>query len=319
MARQNDGDETLNEDALDIELTDSPVGGDGARAVRVVIDSTVRRQIVEFALTDTGRELGGVLLGVLSGNGEPMVQITAMIPARHTDAGSASITFTHETWRDILAVKDRAFAQLKIVGWFHTHPGFGIFLSRFDLHIHENFFNLDWQVAYVVDPLARTEGFFRWENGTVQKTLDFSIAGELPSEPAPIPAPVPIPARPAFDWRYLAIAGLLGAVVYQQFFRPPKIIELQPVRPVEEQAAVLPPPEPPPASETAPERWPVYIVQPNDSLWTISERCYGDGELYQIIVLANHLSSTRIISGMRLRVPGGMLPAEGATGEGHVR
>jgi len=319
MARQNDGDETLNEDALDIELTDSPVGGDGARAVRVVIDSTVRRQIVEFALTDTGRELGGVLLGVLSGNGEPMVQITAMIPARHTDAGSASVTFTHETWRDILAVKDRAFAQLKIVGWFHTHPGFGIFLSRFDLHIHENFFNLDWQVAYVVDPLARTEGFFRWENGTVQKTLDFSIAGELPSEPAPIPAPVPIPARPAFDWRYLAIAGLLGAVVYQQFFRPPKIIELQPVRPVEEQAAVLPPPEPPPASETAPERWPVYIVQPNDSLWTISERCYGDGELYQIIVLANHLSSTRIISGMRLRVPGGMLPAEGATGEGHVR
>jgi len=326
MTTEHGTDDFPPGDVLDIELTDTPAGGGGAaRAVRVVIDGTVRRQIVEFALTNTGRELGGVLLGAVSRDGEPVVQITAMIPARHTAAGSASVTFTHETWQDILAIKDRAFAKLKIVGWFHTHPGFGIFLSRFDLHIHENFFNLDWQVAYVVDPLAHTEGFFRWENGTVQKTLDFSVAGELPDEPVPgpIPAPAPLPARQAFDWHYLAFAGLLGAVVYLHFFRPPKIAEAPPVKPATEQAAVIPPPEPEtmpapaPGSESA--RWPVYIVQPNDSLWTISERCYGDGALYHIITAANRLSSDQIVTGMRLRIPGGALPPEGATGEWHAR
>lgn len=150
MTKEHGSDETGMDDMLEIALADDkPAGGGASPSVRIVIDSTVRRQIVEFALTDTGRELGGVLLGAVSRDGEPAVQITAMIPARHTDAGSASVTFTHETWQDILAIKDRAFAQLKILGWFHTHPGFGIFLSRFDLHIHEHFFNLDWQVAYV--------------------------------------------------------------------------------------------------------------------------------------------------------------------------
>jgi len=35
---------------------------------------------------------------------------------------------------------DAQFADKKIVGWYHSHPGFGIFLSEYDLFIHRNFF-----------------------------------------------------------------------------------------------------------------------------------------------------------------------------------
>jgi nucleoid-associated protein YgaU len=56
------------------------------------------------------------------------------------------------------------------------------------------------------------------------------------------------------------------------------------------------------------DTWPVYTVQPSDTLWTISERCYGDGAQYQLLVTANKLRSTAITSGMKLRVPGGKLP-----------
>jgi len=306
-----------SDDELDIELTDAPASGGAARAVHIACDGTVRRQIIDFAMTDTRRELGGVLLGVVSQDSEPTVQITAMIPAQHTDAGSASVTFTHETWQEMLAVKDRDFPDLKIVGWFHTHPGFGIFLSRFDLHIHENFFNLEWQVAYVVDPLAHTEGFFRWENGAVRKTPDFTVAGELPVAPvpAPVPVPAPTPGRRVFDWHYLAIAVLLGTVTYLQFFRPQVVVRSPapvavplPIRPSGREDAAAPPPSPESAAANSAERWPIYIVQPNDSLWTISARCYGDGKLYRMIVIANHLSSEYIVPGMRLYVPGGTPP-----------
>jgi proteasome lid subunit RPN8/RPN11 len=49
-----------------------------------------------------------------------------------------------------------------MVGWYHTHPGFGIFLSGMDLFIHQNFFTQLWHVAFVLDPRARTSGFFTW-------------------------------------------------------------------------------------------------------------------------------------------------------------
>lgn len=307
MTTEHGPDENPAGEELEIELTETAATDRDARAVHIVFDGTVRQQIVEFALTDTRRELGGVLIGSLCGDGKHAVQITAMIPARYTDAHNASITFTHETWQDILAIKDRAYPDLKIVGWFHTHPGFGIFLSRFDMHIHENFFNLDWQVAYVVDPLAHTEGFFRWEAGKVQKTLDFEIVGELPT-----PAPAPIPVRAGFDWHYLAIGALLGVAVYLQFFRPPKIVKVPAPQPKPAPAVQQPPPLPHPTPSAAPatpvEGWPVYVVQPNDSLWEISERCYGDGAYYPAIVLFNHLTDTNITPGMRLKIPGGTLP-----------
>jgi proteasome lid subunit RPN8/RPN11 len=38
-----------------------------------------------------------------------------------------------------------------MVGWYHTHPDWGVFLSSMDMFICDNFFNkLD--VAYVIDP-----------------------------------------------------------------------------------------------------------------------------------------------------------------------
>ena len=315
-------------DELDIELTDVHAGhGAVAPCVHIECDATVRQQIREYAMTDTSRELGGVLIGTVRQQGQPRVQVTAMIIARYTDAHNASVTFTHETWTDILAIKDRSYPTQKIVGWFHTHPGFGIFLSRFDLHIHENFFNLDWQIAYVVDPLAHTEGFFRWEDGKVQKTLDFQIIGEAPLAPMAIPQPAKT-VSPLFDWRNAAIVVLLAGVVYLQFFRPQKII-LQPQPPVTipqppSESTPAPPPVaaiPAPAPAPAPtvsanpvDNWPIYTVQPQDTLWSISQQCYGDGARYKLLVTANKLRKTHsryfLYTGMKLRVPGGQLPSK---------
>ncbi|MCA1557569.1 MAG: hypothetical protein LC731_03400, partial [Acidobacteria bacterium] len=53
----------------------------------------------------------------------------------------------------------------RIVGWYHTHPRFGIFLSEMDVFIQKNFFSEPWQTAFVLDPVQRTEGFFIWSHG----------------------------------------------------------------------------------------------------------------------------------------------------------
>ena len=77
----------------------------------------------------------------------------------------ASVTYTPESWRylnDKLAERYPDESAV-MVGWYHTHPGFGIFLSGMDLFIHQNFFTQKWHVAMVLDPRARQSGFFCWD------------------------------------------------------------------------------------------------------------------------------------------------------------
>lgn len=168
---------------IDIELAESDDTGKsvpGKKPVRIRLDASVRQQMIMHASQDTSNERGGILLGTVEEGDEEIVYIEAMIPARYTDSSSASLKFTHETWSDVYQVKDRLYPGKKIVGWYHTHPGMGVFLSQFDIHIHENFFNLNWQVAYVLDPVSRTEGFFRWEEGKIQKTIQYEFIGAVP-------------------------------------------------------------------------------------------------------------------------------------------
>jgi proteasome lid subunit RPN8/RPN11 len=54
-----------------------------------------------------------------------------------------------------------------VVGWHHTHPGFGVFLSGYDLFIHQHFFREPWQIALVIDPQRQELGFFQWRGDRV--------------------------------------------------------------------------------------------------------------------------------------------------------
>ncbi|MBI4778022.1 hypothetical protein HY792_03780, partial [Candidatus Desantisbacteria bacterium] len=51
-----------------------------------------------------------------------------------------------------------------VVGWYHTHPGLGLFMSHYDSFIHNNFFSLSCQIALVVDPATENHMFFQKKN-----------------------------------------------------------------------------------------------------------------------------------------------------------
>ena len=73
---------------------------------------------------------------------------------------------------------DSRFAHLTIVGWYHTHPDFGVFLSDRDRFIHEHFFAHPGQIAHVIDPIRKTEGVFVWREG--KTVLDAPLLGRRP-------------------------------------------------------------------------------------------------------------------------------------------
>lgn len=152
-------------------------------SVQVYIKQDVYKRIEKLAKENMSKEVGSILIGdfIDEGNRKTVV-ISNYIEAKFTDASAATLTFTHETWDYVYKEKDKKYPDKKIVGWQHTHPGYGIFLSNYDIFIQENFFNLEWQVAYVVDPIADTRGFFEWKNKKVSKMEGFYVYDEIGKE-----------------------------------------------------------------------------------------------------------------------------------------
>ncbi len=138
---------------------------------QVVIRQTALEAIHQHGLTTTQVEVCGVLVGDCCRDAfGPFLHIEAAVRGTAAASKGTSVTFTADTWTQIQNEMDAKYPGQKIVGWYHTHPGFGIFLSDMDVFIQENFFNLPWQTALVFDPLSGDEGIFVWrENKSVRE------------------------------------------------------------------------------------------------------------------------------------------------------
>lgn len=148
--------------------------------VKVYIKQDVYKALEKLSSSDTSKELGSILIGEYCNElGKTHVVISQYIEAKYTDASASTLTFTHETWEYVHAEHEKRYPDKKIIGWQHTHPNYGIFLSNYDLFIHENFFNLPFQIAYVIDPIQNLRGFFQWKNGKIEKLKGYYIYDDI--------------------------------------------------------------------------------------------------------------------------------------------
>lgn len=157
---------------------------------QTVIKREVLEQIHAHGREITDVEICGVLVGTVQRDDcGPYLLIDGSIRGSKASSHAAQVTFTADTWAGIQETMDREHPNGKIVGWYHTHPGFGVFLSGMDHFIQNHFFNLPWQVALVYDPLSGEEGLFVWKNGR-------SEPGELLIEEPPPDISQPPAAAP---------------------------------------------------------------------------------------------------------------------------
>lgn len=185
--------------------------------------------IYPHVFDNSDREVGGVLIGRTAADGG-LPLLTGAIPAISADEQRATLTFTQEAWAHVHRVLESEFPpDEQIVGWYHSHPGFGIFLSGHDLFIHENFFSAPSQIAVVVDPHTQTEGVFAWREGELVALFEHSTpSGWLAARSAQRPlsegearastGPSLRMATAAPRDRYppllaLVIAGIIGIVI----------------------------------------------------------------------------------------------------------
>ncbi|MDC0284411.1 Mov34/MPN/PAD-1 family protein [Mariniblastus sp.] len=155
----------------DAHFSTKVVGQTDSDDLAIFVDLDVQRDMEAHALSNTNVELGGVLMGrqFIDHAGKPFVVISDCLRATHFEATKGTFKFTHETWREITRQREGFRPDLEMVGWYHTHPDWGVFLSGMDLFICNNFFNRALDVALVIDPCKQDRGWFHWTTSTPRK------------------------------------------------------------------------------------------------------------------------------------------------------
>jgi proteasome lid subunit RPN8/RPN11 len=147
----------------------------------LVVDSEVVRQIRQHARSSNKTEVCGVLIGQ---DRDRRIEVAACIEGQNAEEAGAHVTFTQDTWEHIYAVKDQKYPDERIVGWYHSHPGFGVFLSDHDTFIHKNFFSSPGQVAWVFDPHSDEEGCFGWAGDRIERLTQIAVIDRRGGEEA---------------------------------------------------------------------------------------------------------------------------------------
>jgi proteasome lid subunit RPN8/RPN11 len=153
-----------------------------SRPSAVTMDSEVVRRIRQHARSHMTTEVCGVLIGSYR---DDEICVDECIPGVNAAQAGTRVTFTQETWEHVYQIKDQEFPDSRIIGWYHSHPGFGVFLSDHDTFIHKNFFSSADQVAWVYDPHSDEEGCFAWaSDDRIERVSTIRMSDKRGGEPA---------------------------------------------------------------------------------------------------------------------------------------
>lgn len=159
-------------EVVDKPLRQSPY----ERPVEIIVEAAAWNHMNRHACEDMRHEAGGIMLGgIYEHDGGLVVRITTAVAARDGVSTVTSIQFTYDAWSQMERERQDHAPNEKLLGWYHTHPGFSAFFSEDDKFLHEHFFSQEWHVALVIDPVLGEHRFYRWDGGRVQEVKDFLL------------------------------------------------------------------------------------------------------------------------------------------------
>ena len=139
-----------------IELT-SPDDLTPESPLLVFLEQTCVANMQQHAEQDILREQAGILCGQAYLSDRQRYVVVESAVAVDTLSDAAHFKFHQNSWA---TVWNHLESDNNIVGWYHTHPAMGIFLSATDLRTQQLYFSAPWQIAVVIDPVSREFGVF---------------------------------------------------------------------------------------------------------------------------------------------------------------
>lgn len=143
---------------------------------RVYIKEDALQNLITHLSSNLRVEQGGILFGNAYqdlSSGTIYVEITAAVAAPATIGTGAHLDFTPDSWTGIMDYAKVEHPEENIVGWYHSHPNIGVFMSGTDMRTQKAFFHHPWCLSIVCDPVRREIDYFLGEQAVPVKPVKF--------------------------------------------------------------------------------------------------------------------------------------------------
>lgn len=167
-------------DFFDIQAASTNTSRTNDQLLSVFMHYEAYQKIWEHVQLDDINELGGAVLGYYgSDNGNDFILITDVFnqPPEYF-ASPTLLRFTSQFYDDLEEYIDQIEVQhpgILRLGLYHTHPNYGVFLSRTDAQTFKGIFKDPFQIAMVVDPVRKEDGVFFWIGKELSKCTGYRL------------------------------------------------------------------------------------------------------------------------------------------------
>ncbi len=113
-------------------------------------------------------EVMGLMLGQVFNHDGVEYTMVRDVATTDLDASSTRVRFRRDGFEKLFASMDDVGFDHLVTGWYHSHPGHGIFMSPTDVDTQKGMFNSSFHRAVVIDPLNKEIGAYRLGSGDVE-------------------------------------------------------------------------------------------------------------------------------------------------------
>ncbi len=156
-----------------VRLTPTPL------RFQVFMHRQVYDKIWQHILKDTTLELGGALLGYYAvWHQQKYLMITDVLnqPIEYF-ASPIMIKFTNQFYTDVADSLEQInveYASVIRLGLYHSHPNYGVYMSKTDAVDFKRTAALNHQIAMIFDPIRKEDGLYFWLNEHASGENDIS-------------------------------------------------------------------------------------------------------------------------------------------------
>ncbi len=144
-------------------------------------------QAAAAAAAASRKECLSLLLGeARTWRGKPYAVVTGLADGGN-DATAVSVKFEEGAFPALAQqLNDAVDRGELVVGWAHSHPSYGCFLSPTDVRTQKAYFNRPFSVALVIDPLRGEKQFFKLsDDGNEYRDATYAVYRRRQAPAAP--------------------------------------------------------------------------------------------------------------------------------------
>ncbi len=150
----------------------------GSKAPLVWIERKLLRRLTSPGPSIETTDRAGLLIGeTLEGGTLRLIGSVELFSGQFPDN---SLSALENAVASLLGEAARLWPGKSVLGWFHTHPGFGVFVSSEDMVVHQNLSAYGCQIALIIDPIKNQASFF-FMDGDCMKACPGYCVFDLPT------------------------------------------------------------------------------------------------------------------------------------------